>query len=385
MKKTKILHISKYYPPFIGGIEQVAYNVVTAIKSLKEYEQRIICFNDNNKTILNDTYEDILVTRIGSKRKIASQSLNLEYGKILEQTFLGFNPDIICFHYPNPFASYFLLKLMKKYKFNGKLVLYWHCDIIKQKILKKFFNNQNEKLCKRANAIIATSPSYLNDTDYLPRYKDKVKIVPLCIGNERLNITTEQKIKANQIKEKYNKKIIFFFGRHTEYKGLRYLIESDKYLRQEECQIIIGGKGELTEHLKKQAAIYKNIEFVGKLSDDDVNSYLMACDIFAFPSITRNEAFGISLAEAMYFGKPTCTFTIKGSGVNWVSLNNVTGLEAPNRNVKAYADNLKKIMYDEALYERLSEASKQRCYDLFTYKKFNEKVKNIYSLILTND
>ena len=45
--------------------------------------------------------------------------------------------------------------------------------------------------------------------------------------------------------------------------------------------------------------------------------------IFCFPSITRNEAFGIALAEAMYCGKPAVTFTIEGSGVNFVSLDGV--------------------------------------------------------------
>ena len=46
-----------------------------------------------------------------------------------------------------------------------------------------------------------------------------------------------------------------------------------------------------------------------------------------FPSITKNEAFGVVLAEAMYCYTPAITFTIEGSGVNWVNLHQVTGLE----------------------------------------------------------
>ncbi len=379
MEKKKILHISKYYPPFTGGIEQVAYNVMKSLKETGNYEQKVICFNEKNETKLDDIYEDTSVVRVGSKKKIASQSLNLNYGKILEKVYLEFKPDIIHFHYPNPFVAHYLLKLFKKYNYNGKLVLHWHCDIIKQKILKKFFKKQNKQLCERADVILSTSPAYLENTDYLPRYKDKVKVVPLCIGKERIIVTENQKIKANDIKDKYkDKKIIFFFGRHTEYKGLRYLIESNQYLNQDECQIIIGGKGELTEELMKQASIYENIEFVGRLSDDDINSYLMACDMFAFPSITRNEAFGISLAEAMYFGKPACTFTIPGSGVNWVCPNNLCGLEAPNRDVKEYANNLNRLMNDKDLYDRLSNESIKRCTELFTYDNFSKNVVRVY-------
>ena len=40
----KILHISKYYYPFFGGTEQIARDVVLALKG--EYEQKVIAFND---------------------------------------------------------------------------------------------------------------------------------------------------------------------------------------------------------------------------------------------------------------------------------------------------------------------------------------------------
>ena len=60
--------------------------------------------------------------------------------------------------------------------------------------------------------------------------------------------------------------------------------------------------------------------------------------MFCFPSISKNEAFGLALAEGMYYEKPAVTFTIPGSGVNYVSLNRVTGIEVENRNVEKYAD-----------------------------------------------
>ena len=39
----------------------------------------------------------------------------------------------------------------------------------------------------------------------------------------------------------------------------------------------------------------------------------------------------------MYCGTPAVTFTIPGSGVNWVSLNGETGIEVPNGDDKAFA------------------------------------------------
>lgn len=48
MDKIKILHISKYYYPFIGEIEQVPRDIVVSLDKDK-YESKVICFNTNKK------------------------------------------------------------------------------------------------------------------------------------------------------------------------------------------------------------------------------------------------------------------------------------------------------------------------------------------------
>lgn len=42
----KILQISNYLYPNIGGIEQIARDIANAITSDGHYEQKIICFNE---------------------------------------------------------------------------------------------------------------------------------------------------------------------------------------------------------------------------------------------------------------------------------------------------------------------------------------------------
>ena len=48
----KILHISKYYYPYAGGIEDVCYNVVRIIQEHTEFRQKVICFNDSRKQFM---------------------------------------------------------------------------------------------------------------------------------------------------------------------------------------------------------------------------------------------------------------------------------------------------------------------------------------------
>ena len=99
-------------------------------------------------------------------------------------------------------------------------------------------------------------------------------------------------------------------------------------------------------------------------------SYLYACDIVCFPSITRNEGFGLALAEGMYFGHPAVTFTIPGSGVNYVNLDGITGIECPSCDYRAFAKALKKLSKNEFLRNKYGENAQKRVIENFTGKSF---------------
>jgi len=182
------------------------------------------------------------------------------------------------------------------------------------------------------------------------------------------------------IREKYQgKKIVFFIGRHITYKGLPFLLEAEKHVNSD-CVFVIAGKGPLTEELQASCKS-ERVYFVGRLSDEELVWYHCAASVFAFPSITKNEAFGVALAEAMYCYTPAVTFTIAGSGVNWVNLNGVTGIECPNGDAVAFAAAIDKLLSDDALAKKYAEAAHQRVVENFTIPKMMEKMNEVYAEI----
>lgn len=378
----KVLHISKYYYPFSGGTEQVARDCVQALMST-DVEQKVICFNETaadgeyvckSGETVHDKVDGIEIIRCSYAVKIASQSLSLSYSRELKQVMNEFQPDIVILHYPNPFVSHLLLKYKKR---DFKLVLYWHLDITKQKVLGKLFHQQNIQLLERADCVIATSPSYVEGSSYLQAYRDKCVVVPNSINIDRITVTDAIEKKAEAIKAKYaGKTICLAVGRHVPYKGMVWLVRASKHLG-DSFAVLIGGTGPLTESIKEEARTDSKVEFLGRVSDEDLVAYYLAADIFCFPSITKNEAFGIALAEGMYFGKPAVTFTIHGSGVNYVSLNGVTGIECPNCDEKAYAKALEQLASDPTLREKYGTAARQRVLDHFMADAFAENVRNL--------
>lgn len=376
----KILQIPNYMYPHIGGIEQVARDIADSLIENEDIEQKIICFNEDaedgdyvchQKETVTDKVDGIDVVRCGCFAKISSQSLSLAYPKQLKKIINEFAPDIVIFHYPNPFVGEFLQHHFKK---NFKLVVYWHLDITKQKILGKLFHGQTIRLLERADKVVATSPNYIEGSPYLSKFRKKCVVIPNCIRTERLQPNEAVLLKVEQLKKKYAGKILCFgMGRHVPYKGYTYLIQASKLL-DDRFSICIAGKGPLTESLKEEAKDDPKVEFLGRVSDEDMIAYYMACDIFCFPSVTKNEAFGIALAEGMYFEKPAITFTIPGSGVNYVSIANETGIECPNGDVKAYAKALKKLAEDEKIRVKYGVYAKKRVKENFMFEQFGARI-----------
>lgn len=370
----KVLHIPNYYNPHIGGIEQTAEDIVDSLKGITE--NKVICFNGDKKTSF-DEVNGVSVTRCGKKITILSQGIAPDYNKNLKKIFKEYKPDYVIFHYPNPFVSHYLLKYLKKNK-QIKFILWWHSDIVKQKLVRKLFEGQNKKLLKRADTIIATSPNYVLGSKYLTTYKDKVHVIPSSVGVHQANIDVVNN-KINEIKENNKgKKIIFALGRHVKYKGIEHLVKASKYI-PDDYMIYIGGKGPLTDELMEMSKNDFKITFLGKMKNEDLEAYLSACDVFAFPSVTKNEAFGLALAEAMLHHKPAVTFTIPGSGVNYVNLNGETGIEVANGDEKAFAEAIIKIASNDDLKNTYGENAYNRVMTLFSKDAFKKEVIKLFN------
>jgi glycosyltransferase involved in cell wall biosynthesis len=370
----RILHIPKFYSPHNGGIESTCKYIVS---NLPLYEHLVICFSESNSTY-SDIVEGVNVRRVGSFCKIASQNITFVYFFELKKILQDFKPDLVHFHAPNPLIMVYLLKLLPK---SCKLIVHWHSDIVAQKNIYQLVRPFERWFLQKADTIFITSPNYLNESNPLQPVKNKVTVVASAIDPTLFSMSPEEQIQSEKLKEKYQKKyIVFFIGRHVPYKGLKYLLEAEKNI-QNDCRILIAGQGPLTASLQKKYQT-KRIEFLGKISDKDLKIFLHIADVLAFPSITKNEAFGLVLAEAMYCETPAVTFTIPGSGVNWVNLNKVTGIEVENSNSLQFANAIDSLLSDDEQRLIYAQNAKQRVLDNFTMDKIKIQIRNIYQELL---
>lgn len=368
--KDTILHISKYYYPYLGGIETLAKSMA---EGMTEYRNIVVCFATDGKDS-TDTINGITVHRVKVNFSLMSQDVAFGYYFTLKRLMEEYKPKYVHVHCPDPYVYPLVLKVLRP---DTKLILHWHSDILAKGIVYKLIKPFEKAILKRANLIVATSPNYIHPSSPIYPYKEKTGIVQNGMITADFDKQEGDDEKIAAIKAKYgNKKLLLFIGRHIPYKGIDWLIEIEKIVKGD-CHFIIAGQGPMTQQLKAKATSPR-ITFTGRLSTDDLRCYTHAADIFTFTSNTKAEAFGIALTEAMYCRCVPIVFHLEGSGVNWVSLKGVTGEEVPLGDFRAYANAIDSLLADPDRMKQYAEASHQRVLEMFTEKKAVSTMKNIY-------
>ena len=371
VKDIKVLQLGKFYPPDIGGVETTIYNITEGLNK-SGIKCDVLCANSKNE-YKEEAINGYKIYRVRSFRKIFSTAIAPQMISKLKEIVEEY--DIIHIHHPDPMANLALFLVNPQ---RQKIVVHYHSDIIKQRILQQIYKPLLYWMLKKADVIIATSPPYAEGSQILRKFSNKVRIVPIGVERPRYN-----EIEVKSIKEKFkNKKIVFSLGRMVYYKGFEYLIESAKYLGNDYV-IIIGGDGPFREKLSQKAKKFPGkVYLLGKLDNNEVGNFFKACDVFCLPSIERSEAFGVVLLEAMSLGKPVVATNIPYSGVSWVNQHGVTGFNIEPKNSKDIADALRKICEDKPLYEEMSKNALLRYENNFTVKTMIIKLVEIYKELL---
>lgn len=370
----KVLQVGKYYPPYNGGIETYLYNLCMELKN--EVDLEVLVSNTGRKTVIHEV-DGIKVTRVGRIAKFASTDISLTYLK----QFSKRTPDIIHIHCPNPLAVIcFLLSRNKK----SKLVITYHNDIIRQKVLIIFYKPFLKKLLKKAERIFVHNNNYAHSSTFLQPHLHKVVSAPPGIDITRFSISPYIKNKMLEITQSYGNKIVLFIGRLVYYKGLEYLIESMKNVS---AVLVIIGNGPLKNKLpklSKRLSVHKKIHFLGNVDEQNKVAYLRSSSLLCLPSTVRSEAFGIVQLEGMICEKPIINTFVEGSGVSSVSINNETGITVPPKNAAALSEAINYLLANPSKSKTFGKSGAKRVLEFYTREKTSRKILRTYKEILSS-
>jgi len=214
--------------------------------------------------------------------------------------------DIIHFHEPLvPFLSWQILFASKAINV-ATFCSAWENNVSLASNLETLVKPFAVTFENKINSLIAIS--HVSKNCWQKFFKKRIKIIPTGIDLSRFNSQVKP---LPQYQD--NKINILFVGRLESRKGAIYLVRAWEKMDNENRRLIIVGSGprKMEVELFSKARKLENIEFVGRVNDQELPRFFAAADICCFPAI-GSESFGIVLLEAMAMGKPVVCFKNPG-------------------------------------------------------------------------
>lgn len=371
----KILQINKLYYPAVGGIERVVQQIA---EGLSEETEMTVLVSAEGKERKEEKRNGVTLIRL--PRHIQLGSMPVSFGLFGELKKQAKNQDIIHLHMPFPIGD--LACLLSGFK--GKIVLWWHSDVVRQKKLMLLYKPVMLRMLKRADAVIVATQGHIDGSAYLKPFQDKCRVIPFGV-EQRVEQAADAYAAEKPLlskAEQLRKKVRFLFiGRMVYYKGCDVLLEA--FAKVKNAELVMAGSGGMEEQLKQRCAelgMTDRVQFTGRLTEEELCRQYASCDVFVLPSVVRSEAFGLVQIEAMAFGKPVINTKLP-SGVPYVSIHKETGLTVEPGNAEELAEAMQWMVEHTKERLQMGERARERMKEEYRLEKMLHRVLELYKAL----
>jgi len=388
-RQLSVLHIGKYFPPFAGGIEYFLSDLLKiqraqgiAAVALVHYERPTL------RGVSPKPFDPLPVYRAPCLGRLLYIPLSPAFPLWLNRAIRELSPSLLHLHLPNSSA---LAALASPRARRLPWVVHWHADVVASDIDRRLalayrlYRPLEQRLLRHADAVIATSPLYLEASSALAPWRSRCTFIPLGLDPHRL--VAPPPTLADRITQLWGDTAlrVLAIGRLTYYKGHEILIKAIAAIA--DARALIVGRGEYHQQLLRliqSLGLEARVQLLGFRSESDVAGLLASCDLLCLPSLERTEAFGLVLLEAMRFAKPVVASAIPGSGVPWVVRRAGNGVLTPPGDAEALAAALRTLQQDRDRGIQLGRAGRDALDREFDIGTVADSITRIYEAVLRN-
>ena len=311
----KIAHVSMFYLPTFGGVEQVIYELAKR-QVAQGHEVHVFCCDSDKNQRIEKKEEIIDGVHVHRLPYWARLSLNTFIWPSLLWRFKG-KFDIVHSHVSGHDYVLFagLLSKIKGFKHIHTTHCPWTDASFRPKIIRPFlFLNDlimNKISFSFIDRVIPITPWEL---DILKKFtdEDKIRVIPNGMDNILF-----KKIKNNNFRKKYKiteKNLVLFFGRLNPTKGPEKLAQTAINItkkRKDIAFVWVGPDEGKAEEVKKLIKSYKNMFYLGAIrGKDKIAEMYQSADVYVMPSY--REGLPLTLFEAMASSLPIVASPVNG-------------------------------------------------------------------------
>jgi rhamnosyl/mannosyltransferase len=368
----RILHSYKVYRPDIDG--GIPFAIAALSRPADGLENRILVARRRGKG-RRYLWDGVSVEGVSCFGTFFSTPLAPAYPLTLLRRVRS--ADILVHHAPFPLVD----AISNFLPDDLALIVYWHADIVGYAWLKSLVTPAIERTLQRANRIVVSDRSVLENSPVLTSFAEKCAIAPYGIDVDFWSMpNAAERSTASRLRQSCPR-MILTIGRIVSYKGLDILFHAMKEL---DAGLVVIGEGPLESDLKRLAeklAITDRVVFRGRLSASEIKSHLHAARVLAFPSVTCAEAFGIVQLEAMAAGLPVVNTALPTAVPN-IARHDKEGLTVPPNDAHALAVAIDRLLEDPMLANRLGTAGRIRAQTEYSNDRFLSRMKAIYDEVI---
>jgi rhamnosyl/mannosyltransferase len=366
--RPRILHASKLYHPWLGGIEAVIKWHAEGMAD--RFDTSVLACMPRGRA-RTDIVNGVTVRRAMSFGMFLGMPVSPSY--LFEFRKAAKKADLVHLHLPFPPAD------IAQVLFGDRdipVVATWHSDLVRQRAIMPVYGPFMRRFLERADRIIVPSRSVLERSGDLRPFGHKCEVVPLGIpipGKE------PEWVSMPQVGD--DEPVVLYAGRLAYYKGIHQLIRA---MRGVDAKLVIVGKGEREFALKRLAyeeGLEDRVLFTGPVSDEEMDGWYRRCDVFVLPSTSVAETTGIVQMEAMARRKPVVNTSLQ-TDVPEVSQDGVTGITVDPDSPAALSTAIKRLLADDGLRSWLGENGRLRVQEHYNVKRMNAAVADIYEELL---
>ncbi len=276
-------------------------------------------------------------------------------------------------------------------KKNKPLVITWHGDSIREYgryngavgrcaayIYKKHIA---DKVLSRVNAIITPSAFYVDKSNFLKKYKEKIIEIPNGINLDEFRPFSSKDECKNRI-GLGDKTVILFVGGLYQLKGPDILLKAIPKIVEFDKNIIFvfagRGNSDYYMNISRKLNIERYVKFVGYVTNDKV-CYYNSADIFVLPSY--EEMFPIVLLEASALGLPLVVSDLRT--LRCIVKNNYNGLFVKPGNENELAEAIIYLLDNVDIRNKLGKNAAKLVKD-YSWDSICEKTEKLYNSISQN-
>lgn len=377
----RVLHLNKRYAPHVGGIEKHLQDLARAQAATADVEVDVVVVAEGQAA--REIDGKVQVRRLGQLAVLASNPLPLGLTTVLKESY----HDVWHFHYPFPSGELALLLAARSRRDRPVAVCTYHSDFVPQSVAKHalspLYGGLTRRFLREVDGIIVSSPGLAAASRFLRATTDKERVIPFGIDPRPWASTAEVQRDARRLRAAYAGPITLFVGRLVSYKGVEVLLEA---FRNVPGTLLLLGDGPLRPRLEAMAAeqgLAGRVRFLGALTHPQLVAHLHASDVFALPSVTPNEAFGLVQLEAHACGVPVVSTDLP-TGVPFANKHLETGLVVRPGDPVELAGALRLLLEDDALRLRMGTRARQRQRAEFSLDVMTQRVLQYYDDLRLN-